>query len=453
MDPSFKARDYQVEDLSRLMMQRKCGLFHDPGTGKTFIMAMYAQYLVRYANEKVVITQPGGIIKKNYRDILFSTDLAPEEVQIVQGTMAEREEQMRSPTAQVFLISAQGWANEWEKMQAYQPKIRHSFHDECHLAFTTHGSARSQNWYRASRRMESIVPSTGTIIRGRLDSAYPVLHLLAPMYYGSDRAFNLHHGWYDGNGKVIAWKNHDRLAAVLQKVGIFRSFKSVYGEEAKVIQVEKVEMSEGQARIYKTLEATALIELEDSWVDAGNPAVAAMRARQILACPEMFEVKGKTPKDEALEVHIADHIKSGERLVIFSALTHEQTRIAKLITMLGGTVGHINGTVSNVQRQTIDANFCAGAIQFVVASPATAGIGYNWAFLKTVIFASVDYTDDSFIQAYRRGIRGVRSEAMLILILKYEGTVEDRILEIIDRKSMDHHLVSDGIEPLNLHLL
>lgn len=453
MVPSFKARDYQVDDLATLMLKRKCGLFHDPGTGKTFISAMYTQYLVRYANEKVVWTMPGGIILKNYRDILFSTDLAPEEVQIVQGTVAERDIQMQNREAQVFLMSAQGWANEYEQFQAYQPRLRHSFHDECHLAFTTHDSARTQNWYRASRRMESIVPMTGTVIRGRLNSAYPVLHLLAPWAYGSDRAFLMHHAFFDEYGHVIAWKNHERLAEVLQKVGVFRSFKSIYGEEAKVIQVEKVQMSAAQSKVYKTLEATALIELEDSFVDAGNPAVAAMRARQVLACPELFEIKGVTPKDEALEVHIADHIKSGERLVIFSALTHEQERIVKMITKLGGTVGHINGTVSNVQRQTIDANFCAGALQFIVASPATAGIGYNWSFLKTVIFASVDYTDDSFIQAYRRGIRGVRSEAMLILVLKYEGTVENRILEIIDRKSFNHHLVSDGIDPLNLHLL
>ena len=453
MSHEFVARPYQIEDVSTLMLKRKHGLFHEPGTGKTFISAMYTQYLVRYANEKVVWTQPGGIIMKNYRDILFSTDLAPEELQVVQGTKAERELQMQNPEAKVFLMSAQCWANEYEVIQHYQPTLRHSFHDECHLAFTTHEATRTLNWYRASRRMESIVPMTGTVIRGRLDSAYPILHLLAPMYYGSDRAFKMHHAWFDECGKVIAWKNHERLKEVLNRVGIFRSFTSVYGQEAKVIQVEKVEMSPAQAKVYKTLEATALIELEDSWVDAGNPAVAAMRARQLLACPEVFEVKGKTPKDESLEVHIADHIKSGERLVIFSAITQEQHRIVQMILKLGGTVGHINGTVSNMRRQAIDESFNAGALQFIVASPATAGIGFNWSFLKTVIFVSLDYTDDSFIQAYRRGIRGVRDTAMLIIVMKYEGTIEDRILEIVDRKSMDHHLVSEGIQPLNLHLL
>lgn len=453
MDPSFKARDYQVEDLSRLMLQRKCGLFHEPACGKTFISAMYSQYMVRYANEKVVWTQPGGIMAKNKRDILFSTDFAPEEIQMVQGTAVQRDLQMKNPEAKVFLMSGQGYANEYEKLQHYNPSLRHSIHDECHLYFTTHSSARSQNWYRASRRMESIIPMTGTIIRGRLDSAYPVCHLLAPQYYGSDRAFLMHHAFFDEGGKVVAWKNHERLKEVLQRSGIFRSFASVYGAEAKVIQVEKVELGEAQAKVYKTLESTALIELEDSWVDAGNPAVGAMQARRVLACPEMFGVKGTTPKDEALQVHIEDHIKSGERLAIFSAHTEEQLRIVQMILKAGGTVGHINGTVSNERRQVIDANFNAGAIQFVVASPATAGIGFNWGFLKTLIFVSLDYTDDSFIQAYRRGIRGTRDSTLLILLLKYAGTIEDRIYEIVDRKSYDHHLVNDAIQPLSLHTL
>jgi hypothetical protein len=453
MDPSYKARDYQVEDLTRMMLERKIGLFHEPACGKTFISAMYSQYMVRYANEKVVWTQPGGIMAKNKRDILFSTDLAPEEVIMVQGTAARRDELMQSPEGKVFMMSGQGYADEYEKLQEYQPKIRHSIHDECHLYYTTHNSARTQNWYRASRRMESIVPMTGTIIRGRLDSAYPVCHLLAPMYYGSDRAFLTHHGWFDDRGKVAAWKNHERLKEVLQRVGIFRSFASVYGAEAKIIQVQKYELTGDQEKVYKTLEKTALIELEDEWVDAGNPAVAAMRARQVLSCPEMFNVKGTTAKDEALRVMIEDHIKSGERLAIFSAHTLEQERIVEMILKLGGTVGHINGTVSNVRRQEIDTQFNAAALQFVVASPATAGIGFSWGFLKTLVFVSVDYQDDSFIQAYRRGIRGRRDDNLLVLVMKYEGTIEDRMLEIIDRKSYDHNLVNEAIQPLTLHLM
>lgn len=447
---TIQARPYQVEDLSTLITNPRTGLFHDPGGGKTYIAALFTQYIYEATKERIVWTQPGGIIAKNKRDILASTNFTSEEVALVQGTKSQRMEMYNNPSVKVFLMTGVGYANEWEFLPA---DVRHSVHDEIHLYYTTHNAARTQNWYRACKNKKAIVPMTGTIIKGRLDSAYPVCHVLAPWAYGNDRAFVQHHAWFDENGRVIGWKNHDRLKEVLKRIGIFRSFKSIYGEEEKVIQVQVCQLSDKVRSLYKKLEESGLIELQDEFVDAGNPAVSAMRARQLLSCPEQFEIIEKTEKDEALLVDIEDHIKSGEPLAIFAVFTKEQERIVKLIQSLGQEAGLINGTVSNVRRQELDQRFVQGKLQFMVASPPTAGIGFNWSHLNEMIFASVDYTDDSFIQAYRRGIRGIRSQPLRIKILKYEDTIEQRILEIIDRKSRDHHLINDGINELNLALL
>lgn len=447
MHPDYIARPYQIEDLAVLINDPRKGLFQEPGCGKTFIAAMFSQYIIDATKEKVVWTMPGGIMAKNLRDILFSTNLLPHEVAMVQGPPAKRAEIMQKKDVKVFLMSAQGYSNEWELL----PKdVKHSFHDEIHLAYATHSSGRTEEWYRACKNKGAIVPMTGTIIKGRLDSAYPILHVLAPEYYGNDRAFLMHHAFFDENGKVCGWKNHDRLKEILKRKGIFRSFKSVYGEEKKVIQVERCQLGPKTKAVYKKLEEAGLIELTDSFIDAGEPGVASLRARQVLACPEIFEIKEVSGKDEALKVDIEDHLKSGERLAIFSVFHSEQLRIVELIKKLGGKVGLINGMVSNTDRQDIDARFNANDLQFVVASPATAGIGFNWGWLNTMVYTSVDYNDDSFIQSYRRGVRGVRSQPLLIKILLYDETIENRILHIIDRKSRDHNLVSPDIEILNL---
>ena len=446
-DPSFIARPYQIDDLARLIGNPRTALFNDPGTGKTYTAAMFTQYIYEATKERIVWTQPGGIIQKNRADILFSTNFQPEEVAIVGGTPSQRQAIMADPRVKVFLMSGQGYANEWQMLP---PDVRHTFHDEIHLYYTTHNSGRTQKWYSAQKNKGAIVPMTGTIIRGRLDSAYPVLHVMAPIYYGNDRAFLQHHAFFDEDGKVVGWKNHARLQEVLNRIGIFRSFKSVYGEEQKVLVVQGCEVGPKAYKMYQKLEATGLIELQDEFVDAGNPAVGAMRARQVLACPEMFEIDEKTGKDKALEIDIEDHLKTGERLAIFSVFEKEQLRIVKMIEELGGKVGLINGTVSNTRRGQVDEQFKANTLQFVVASPATAGIGFSWNFLNTMVFASVDYTDDSFIQSMRRGIRGTRETPLLVKLLKYRDTIEDRIFHIVDRKSRDHNLINGGIEPLNI---
>lgn len=447
---SFKARDYQITDLARLIQAPRTGLFHQPGGGKTFIAGMFSQYIHEATKERIVWTQPGGIMDKNRRDILFCTNFAPEEVQIVQGTPAQRQAVMKDHRVKVFLMSHVGYANEFEMLPE---DVRHSMHDEIQLGYIKHTTTRTVNWYRACKNKKAIVPITGTVIRGRLDSCYPILHVIAPMYYGNDREFLQHHAWFDENGKIIGWKNHDRLGEVLKRVGIFRSFKEIYGEESKVIQIERCKVKPQVEKMYRTLEATGLIELTDEFVDAGNPAVNAIRARQVLACPEMFELPMQTGKDDVLEVDIEEHMRTGERLAIFSVFSMEQERIVKLIQKHGGAVGHINGTVSNQRRQEIDREFGAGNLQFVVASPATAGIGFNWEFLNTMIFTTVDYMDDSFLQACRRGLRGKREQPLRIKVLKYDDTIEHRVLEIVDRKSRDHAAVNPDMDPTNLSQL
>ena len=447
MNPSFKPRDYQIEDLARMINSPRTGLGHDPGGGKTYIASMFTDYLHRVTGESIVWTMPGGIMAKNRNDILFSTNFAPEEVAIVQGTPDQRKAMYANDGIKVYLMSATGYANEWGALPF---RVRHSIHDEIQLAYTTFNTKRTQDWITACKNKGAVVPMTGTIIKGRLDSAYPTCHVIAPWAYSNDRQFLGFHAWYDENGKVIGWKNHDRLREVLSRSMIFRSFASIYGKENKVIQVQRCIVGPKAWKLYKSLEEDALIELEDSFIDAGNPAVGAMSARQVLASPEKYEIDEKTGKDEALEIYISDHLKTGERLAIFSSFTAEQLRVVRMIEKMGGKVRHINGTVSYQDRQEIDRLLNANEIQFVVASAQTAGIGLNWHFLNTMVFCTIDYTDDSFIQAFRRGIRGTREIPLRIIILKYEDTIEDRIMHIVDRKSRDHNLVNAGIEPLNL---
>ena len=119
---------------------------------------------------------------------------------------------------------------------------------------------------------------------------------------------------------------------------------------------------------------------------------------------------------------------------------------------MGLKVGLINGKVQAKDRAIIDQKFCAGEIQVLVGSPATAAVGYNWGFVDTIVFVSMDYKDSNFIQGYRRAIRGVRDKPLLIYILQYESKVEDRILEIVEAKSRLSNQVDETKEVLSLRV-
>jgi hypothetical protein len=322
--------------------------------------------------------------------------------------------------------------------------------DEWHAMYGGHASQRTQALYRFMRDRRWLIAMTGTILNGRADTVYPWVHLVEPRYYGTYDGFMAVHGLYDLSGDLCGWKNLDRLAAIVGRHAIRRTFAQAYGPEAKVIQTEEVEMSPLQRKAYDEIASKALIELEQSFVDGTLPGVNVIRARQIMGHPERVPttdgtfanlIGGEvTGKDERLILHAEDHAAMKKPLVVFAALVPEQERCARILRRVGLRAGLINGSVSGAERSRIDAAFRAGELDAIVASPATAAFGFNWQHggdreVEHVIFVSLDYMDTSFFQAYRRMIRGVRKAPLRITVLEYADSIDQRIFQIVRAKS------------------
>ena len=128
-------------------------------------------------------------------------------------------------------------------------------------------------------------------------------------------------------------------------------------------------------------------------------------------------------------------------MVIFSAVQGEQVRLHRLVEEAGFTVELINGNTSGEKRVKIDEKFRRGDLQVIVASPITAGVGYNWQLMEACVFMTTDYLDDSFTQAVARGVRGVRATALPVLIPQYQKSIEQKVLGIIQKKSRLAHEV------------
>lgn len=444
-------RPDQVADLGALIHFKKFGLWHDPGGGKTPIASAFTYYCWAVEGWRTAWAMPKSLLKKNRDEILRFSHFEPEDVVIVAGSPTKRKEIMAS-NAKVFLFTFQGFSSEWDYLMKCHPDFKCNVVDEFHLGYSGHKSNRTQSWYTACREMKAIVPMTGTVIKGKLDSAYPILHAMAPLYYGNYESFLNHHA-LRGEYGIIGWKNHDRLGLILQAVGVRRSFESIFGKEAKVIQIEKCQMLPKQAEAYLKMEGLGLLELEDSFLKADSKGVQVIRCRQIMAHPETFSLMKEgemTGKDERLWIHIEDHARSGEQLAIFSSLVPEQERIYKQLLAAGHKAALINGSVSGPKRQQIDEDFRSGKIQFIVGSPATMAVGFNWGMLNTIIFVSLDYGDDSFVQAYRRAIRGKRDTPLLIIVLEYEDSIDQRIFEVVQAKSKDANLIDETKEEIKL---
>lgn len=448
-------RDYQVADLAYYLMQPRCLNTSDPGTGKTPSVCAYAWYLWDELKHRSVWVMPKGLLKKNVDELLEFSDFKPEDLVIVDGTAKQRKKAIQSD-AKVFLIGFTAFSTEWEQLLNVHPDINAVLVDELHMGYGGHNSKRTQNLYAAMEKIKYFVGMTGTIINGRLSSAFPSIRIIAPHMYNSYEGFMMAHSITDDYGRVVAWRNHDRLKPFFRKYAIRHTFEEVYGPEAKVIIPEMCQMDPRQREAYDEFEETALLELEENWLDGSfSSAVHLIKCRQIMEHPQTLgapldQIK-TTGKEDRLIIHLEDVKQSGKPIIVFAALVHQIERAAEIAKKMGLRVGVIHGGVPTKKRFEIDEKFRAGELDVVIASPATTAVGYNWGHVDTMVFMSLDYMDSSFVQGYRRAIRGVRGKPLLIYILQYENCkIEDRVLQIVQDKSALAAAVDDTKESLVL---
>jgi SNF2 family DNA or RNA helicase len=461
------------------MTQDRCANLSDPGTGKTPPTCVYLAHIWQDYGYRTMFVMPKSLLKKNKDEILKFTWLTEDDVVIYDGTPKQREKIRKNSNAKIWLMGFRRFADEWADLKRLHPSFNMICVDEIHMGFGGWESNQTKQLKRAlgdlrgQHYIRKFIALTGTLIDGRLDTAYPTIHIIDPWYYGSLEAFKAIHAIEDFDGTVVAWKNHERLAQILGRHTIKRTFAETYGENEIISHTEMVPMAKRQREVYKEWEDAGLVELEDRFMSTeGVEAVHSIRCRQIMAHPEevdlpveydedghpirweTYNLLGKTErtgKDEALLVHLADHKNSGSPFIIFGTFQREVDRIAQLCRDQGFRVGKIHGGVSGKRRSDIDEAFQAGELDCVVATAATASVGFNWGHVDHVIFASLDYKDSNFIQARRRAERGTRETPLRVTILMYENAaVEDRVFEIVEKKSLDAHKVDPTVEKLNL---
>lgn len=449
MSGPLPLRDYQLVDLSFMMTQPRTMLLHDPGGGKTppVCVMIWFRWTQR---ERTIWTMPKSLLRKNKAELLRFTHFQPDDVAVVDGP---KWKDTLTSTAKAFLMTPDRLHRSYAEIISAYPDIKMLVGDETHMYWANHEGKRVQSMYAAMKQIPFSVWMTGTLINGKLPTCFPAIHNIEPRYYGNYETFLNHHRILDEDKKIIGWADTERVARLIGRHSIRRSFESIYGKEEKVILPEYVDMSPAQEVAYRKFEQAGLLELDDRFLEAPNGGVAALRCRQILSHPETFGIADGelTGKDERLIIHLVDHLNTGKPLIIYSSFVAEQERIVKLCQRVGLTVALMNGNVSGDQRAHNSEEFISGNVQVIVGSPQVTAVGYNWAHVDHVIFVSLDYRDDSFVQGYRRAVRGIRATPLRITMLYYnDAYVEFRVAEIIEGKSRLANQVDPTREVLSI---
>lgn len=407
---------------------------------------------------------PKKLLGKNRRELLRWSGFKPEEVVILDGTAQQIEKKLASG-AKVFLMGFRRFALSWMKL----PRDVKALHtDEHHKGFKGPDSAQTLAMYDfMDRQGEWFVPMTGTLVNGPLDSVYPAIRVINANYYLSHDAFMAQHAVEDFDGKVIGWKNHQKLSTILGTHGIRRTFASIYGEQEIVTQPVVVEMTPPQRALYDKFEKDAVLELEKFFLDGTKPGVGFIRARQLMEHPNHFPdltdpgkfvdvMKGDTPeKENVLDNILEEHSRTGKPIIIYSPMRPQQARIELLLQAHGIPYGVINGDTSQKAGDLIDVAFQEGRLKAILASPACADVGFNWQFcgdqeVDHIVFMCLDYLDTTYTQAVRRAIRQKRTCPLRVTILEYHLSIDQKVAWIVWAKSVEANKVDPSRAVLQL---
>lgn len=439
---SVELRDYQQERLKYHLLHDRSICMLGTGLGKTPLFSVYSRIQFDCFHIGSVWVQPTSLLTKNRDDLIRFGDFKEEELGMCNTTPEKRQKLYENPNIKVYLMSFDCFAKEWQDLPE---RIGAVIVDEFHLGFSSHDSQRTQSFYRASRRFKKIKMLSATLVRDRYSSAYPAIAVAESRFYGTFNSFMRFHGIYDRWNHVVGYRNGDRLRAVLERLCCGLKDPQTIKKAPIQFITEHCNFDETQKEAYKELEEEGLLELEDEFLDCrGNGAVKAIRARQVLSTPEKLGLKIKfNGKLEMIKTHLENLKFENERAVIFSCFVDEQMRIKELCDSMGVRAEILNGSVSSTKRAEIDKKFQQHKLDVIIASEVVASAGYNWGFIQSEIFASLDYMQSNLKQSLGRGDRGDRTRPLLVFNLSYGTRIERRILQIIARKNQELKNVLD----------
>ena len=198
--------------------------------------------------KKTIIVQPNHLRYKNRLECIRFSGFKPHEVKVVErvdetygprkrlGTDACQEtgyiNHLDDPDVKVIIVGFTFLKNYWEEIIEHHPEVDLVVVDEGHEAYKTYNSKASRELYSLMDRTSCFLYCTGTIIDGRLDTAFVPIHIVKPEYYGSYQGFRAQHcGFEDDYQNCLYWVNEKKVTEILNRHGVLRRWSDVYGEQ------------------------------------------------------------------------------------------------------------------------------------------------------------------------------------------------------------------------------
>jgi SNF2 family DNA or RNA helicase len=424
---------YQLQGALFAACRGRCILGDDMGLGKTVQTLAAAELLARERGiERVMVVAPASVKYQWETEIRKYTS---RDVQVIDGTIEQRRAQYRQPTF-YRLINYEQAVRDLDELNAWQPDL-----------IVLDEAQRIKNWEsktsRAVKKLRSryALVLTGTPLENKLEELYSIVQFVDDRRLGPAFQFLHDHRVQGDDGKLLGYRNLDRIREKLAPILMRRTRGEVLTQlPARTDNVVYVEMAEEQRGPY-TEQTHSLVRLVQ------KKYLTELDRRRILACITTLRMLcGSTwlldrttnvsPKlDEVTELlgELLNH-DPGRKVVVFSQWEMMIQKAAERVAGLG--LGHaiLHGLVPGPERRKLLERFRDDASCRVFLSTDAGGTGLNLQSADTVINLEVPWNPAVLEQRIARVHRMGQHRPVQVFNLVMRDSIEERVLRVLEQK-------------------
>ncbi|KGP80897.1 hypothetical protein P364_0117835 [Paenibacillus sp. MAEPY2] len=280
---------------------------------------------------------------------------------------------------------------------------------------------------------------TGTPVENSLDELWSIFEAVFPGLFPSYRRFRD--------------LPPERIARMVRPFILRRLKKDVLEELPDRIEtVQRSELKDEQKKLYAAylsqLQDETSKDMEENGFQKNRIKILAgiTRLRQLCCHPALFVegYQGDSGKMEQLLETVQDCLAAGKRILIFSQFASMLNLIRQTLAAQGRDLFYLDGQTPAQSRVEMCRRFNEGEAELFLISLKAGGTGLNLTGADTVILYDLWWNPAVEEQAIGRAHRMGQKQVVQVIRLVTVGTIEEKILELQQRKK---DLIAEVIEP------
>ena len=240
--------------------------------------------------------------------------------------------------------------------------------------------------------------------------------------------------------QIVGFKNLDELTERIDRYSFRVLKKDCLDLPDKIYTVRYVGLTDEQAKMYKSIQETAIVMLESGDLDTAPAVITQLLRLQQVMSGHLKTDDGDTiyfpsRRVDALKEILEEH---AGKVIIWSRFRYDIIQITKVLAETYGeeSVASYYGDTTDDARNNIVKQFQSpdSKLRFFVGNPATAGYGLTLTEADLVVYYANDFNLETRIQSEDRAHRIGQKNNVTYIDLITEGSIDEKIVKSLRDK-------------------